>query len=162
MHADRTHFALKALSLADLFNVAVGGEPVSGYRVELVAPDGPSTGGGRQAVQHVRLVAGGAATITVGAANPVAGTAELRTWEHLRSLHAQRFAGASLPIDRAAYNQLLERMRAFFGDQEMNVVLVELAPDGAPPPLQPSRALVLLPLALALALMVSMFVYLRH
>jgi hypothetical protein len=59
MDARRTQIAMQALDFASVFNVVIGPERLAGspgYRVEMSAPDGPSTGGGKQALQHVKLV----------------------------------------------------------------------------------------------------------
>jgi hypothetical protein len=132
---NRTQFAMKALNLADHFNAEVGDKRVSGYRVQLARPEGLSTGGGKQAVQHISLVpdGGGDATITAGWANQLEGSAELRTYEQLAQLHASRFRGKKIPLDRISYNELLKRMRAFFGDRGLSVVLVDAAKTPAAP-----------------------------
>src|SRR5437016_4524093 len=93
----RTEFAMQALSLAETFNLMRADERVKGpitYRVELSAPEGPSTAGGKQATQHVKLVpVGGGATIVAGSANQAESWAELRSFAHLKLLHGQRFKG---------------------------------------------------------------------
>ena len=105
-------------SLADYFNTRVGRQARGGHRVELAVPDGPSTGGGKQALQHIRLVPdAGARRHHCRIRQPSEKTAELRTWEHLAQLHAQRFKGKTIPLDRVEYNELLKRMQAFFGEQ---------------------------------------------
>jgi hypothetical protein len=159
--SDRTQFAMKALSLADFFNAKVGDRRVSGHRVALAVPHGMSTGGGAQAVQHISLIPDGQGpTITAGAANQVDKTVELRTWEHLSQLHAQRFKGKPLPVDKVAYNELLKRMQAFFGERQLSVVLV----DAARLPHQPggSRAsMVVLFFAIAIAVAGAVFFLMR-
>ena len=99
----RTAFAMQALGLAETFNLMLQAERVKGpvtYRVELSAPDGMSTAGGKQATQHVKLVPeGGGSTIVAGSANQAENWAELRTFEHLKLLHAQRFKGAEIPLE---------------------------------------------------------------
>ncbi len=162
----RTRFAMQALSLAELFNALMNEEPIGSYRVELATPDGPSTGGGKQAVQHVRLLSDHSSTITAGSANPVAKRAELRSYENLAQAHAQRFKGEALALDRLAYNKLLEQMRKFFAQQRMTVVLIDAA---AVPP-RPvvveksnTSAVVLSLLAvLLLALGIAFFLFARH
>src|SRR6201999_2214911 len=71
--AKRTQFAVRAITLAETFNVAMADERVRGpisYRVELSAPDGMSTAGGKQATQHVKLIPeSGGTTIVAGSAN---------------------------------------------------------------------------------------------
>ena len=121
----RTQFAMQALGFAELFAIRVGSQKVEGpvtFRVELAAPEGPSTGGGKQSMQHVRLVPdAGGPVIVPGWADPVAKRAELRTYEHLAALHSQRFKGAPLPIDRAQYDALTARMDAFFREAGLAV-----------------------------------------
>jgi hypothetical protein len=139
----RTEFAMKAMDLAELFNVLVGEAPIAAaapgqppFAVELSAPDGMSTGGGVQAVQHIKLVpVGGGATLVAGTANQAEGTAELRSYDHLSELHAKRFKGAEAPVDRAAYADLLKRAESFFSEKGLRVVLVDTAraPAGAAP-----------------------------
>jgi hypothetical protein len=124
----RTQFTMKAIGLADFFRSALGDRRVSGHKVELAAPDGPSTGGGKQALQHISLIPdAGGATITAGSANVADRIAEIRTWEHLKQLHARRFGRRAFPLDRVSYNELIKRMQAFFAEQKLTVVLVDAA-----------------------------------
>jgi hypothetical protein len=124
----RTEFASKALDLAARFRLQVGSQPLAGavaYRVELAAPDGLSTGGGTQSVQHIKLVPpDGGVTIVVGSADQKEGFAELRTYECVHEIHAQRFKGAALPLEPGPYNQLVQSMDRFFRHQGMRVVLL--------------------------------------
>jgi hypothetical protein len=134
----RTAFAMQALSLAETFNLMLQAERVKGpvtYRVELSAPDGMSTAGGKQATQHVKLVPeGGGTTIVAGSANQAEKWAELRTFEHLKLLHAQRWKGAEIPLNRVQYNELLEKLKAFFAQQGgCSVRMAELPRDEAAP-----------------------------
>jgi hypothetical protein len=130
----RTAFAMQALGLAETFNLMLQAERVKGpvtYRVELSAPDGMSTAGGKQATQHVKLVPeGGGTTIVAGSANQAENWAELRTFEHLKLLHAQRFKGAEIPLNRVQYNELLEKLKAFFADK-CTVRVAEMPRDAA-------------------------------
>jgi hypothetical protein len=138
MAGERTQIAMQALDFASVFNVMIGKDRLSGnpsYRVEMSAPEGPSTGGGKQALQHIKLVPdGGGAVIVAGTAHTVEKQAELRTYDHLEALHAARFKGAELPLDRVRYGELVKKMQRFFADQRMHVLIVD-----APRP--PSRAL---------------------
>jgi translation initiation factor IF-2 len=132
---DRTEFAMRALTLAQTFNVTLQDERLRGaitYRVELSAPDGPSTAGGKQATQHVKLVPeGGGATVVAGSANQAEAWAELRTFEHLQILHGQRFKGAEVPVNRVQYNELIKKLQAFFTEHGLHVRRARL-PSGAP------------------------------
>lgn len=114
----RTRFAIQAINLADSFNAAFSAERVTGgvhsYRVELSAPEGMSTAGGKQATQHVKLIPDdGGPTLVAGSANFVEQWAELRSWKQMKELHAQRFKGAPLELDRAQYDALVAKMTRF-------------------------------------------------
>jgi translation initiation factor IF-2 len=63
------------------------------YVVELSMPEGPSTGGGAQARQSIRLVPRrkGYSIVIAGTVDPVTSTGELRTFEHVAVLHELRF-----------------------------------------------------------------------
>jgi hypothetical protein len=133
----RTQFAMKALDLSEIFKSVVGAEPVLGadgdaFTVELSAPDGPSTGGGKQSVQHIKLVRTGL-TIVVGSADQVDRSVELRSFEYVSQLHAQRYKGAALPVDRASYDAYVKRARTFFSSQQLSVVLKDAAPQQESP-----------------------------
>lgn len=132
-----TQFAMQALGLADLFKAIVGSEKLAAtegatFQVELSAPDGPSTGGGAQSVQHIRLARDGM-TVVAGSIDSAAKSAELRSFEYASGLHAQRWKGAALPIDRAAYDDMLRRVRTFCSQQGLAIVLKDAAPVAAPP-----------------------------
>jgi hypothetical protein len=122
-----TAFALQALGFADLFNIKIGDQKVSGHRVEMSAPDGPSTGGGKQAVQHIKLIPddGSGSVIVAGSANQMEKTAEVRSYEYLADLHSKRFKGARLPLDKASYNLLVARVKAFFAEHELSVSMLD-------------------------------------
>jgi translation initiation factor IF-2 len=128
---NRTAFALQALGLAESFNVMLSGERIKGavvYRVELSAPDGPSTAGGKQATQHVKLIpdGDGSGVIVAGSVNCAENWAELRSFEHLKRLHAQRWKGAAIPLNRVQYDELLGKLRAFFDDKGCAVRMAAL------------------------------------
>jgi hypothetical protein len=54
----QTQFSVKATSLAESFRATVGRLRVGpyGFTPDMTAPEGPSTGGGVQSTQHLRLV----------------------------------------------------------------------------------------------------------
>lgn len=95
LEALRTRVANQAASLAEAvtegfeeFHMGAGD-----YVVELSTPEGPSTSGGAHALQHLRLVPRrkGYAAVLAGTVNPVTGTAEVRTYEHVAVQHELRF-----------------------------------------------------------------------
>jgi len=106
----QTFHAMQASDMATAFNDALKRLRLQpgDYRAELTAPDGPSTGGGVQAMQHLRLISGqpGLPTLVVGHANHAEGRGELRTFEHLDAVHVQRFR-RPLEIDRTQYEDFL-------------------------------------------------------
>jgi hypothetical protein len=130
----RTRFAVRALDFAETFNAGLGALSLQpgAYQPQLTTPDGPSTGGGVQAVQHVRLIAArqGFPAILVGSANQRSGTAELRSYEYIDAVHRQRWQ-RPVPLDRHDYEDFLHSAKNFF---ESNQLLVTIAgPEGARP-----------------------------
>lgn len=124
-----TQVAAKAVSLAELFDARFehGLDGPVRFRVEMSAPDGPSTAGGKQALQHIRLLPdGGGPAIVIGSANTTRQTAEIRTFEHVAELFAQRFKGGRVPIDVARYRELAQGLAAFFRAMKMTVTFSEL------------------------------------
>lgn len=112
LEALRTRVANQAASLAetvtegfDDFHMGAGD-----YVVELATPEGPSTGGGAQARQHLRLVPRrkGYAIVVAGTVDPVTSTAELRTFEHVAVLHELRFR-QPLEISGEEYDDFLAK-----------------------------------------------------
>ena len=138
-----TEFASKALGLVQLFNMIVA-EPLAGkvtYRVELAAPDGPSTGGGKQATQHIKLVPeGGGQTLVGGSANQAAKTAELRTYAYLAQQHAARFGGQELTLGKPAWDALVEKLTNFFKTQGLTVTVTDAEPMPGVSVAQPAEA----------------------
>lgn len=127
-----TQVAAKAVSLAELFEARFdqGVEGPVRFKVELSAPDGPSTAGGKLAMQHIKLVpVAGGPTIVVGSADTTKQLAEIRTYEHIAALYAQRFKGAKIPVDVTRYQDLAQGLATFFRGMKMNVSFAEL--DGA-------------------------------
>jgi hypothetical protein len=112
----QTQFSVQATELAESFRGTVGRLRVGphGYVPDLTAPDGPSTGGGIQAMQHVRLVPPQATlpTLVVGHANQRDRAAELRTWEHVDAICRDRFKQGA-PIDASQYELFLQSSQAF-------------------------------------------------
>lgn len=112
----QTFHAIKASDLASAFNDAMKRMVIApgDYVPELTAPEGPSTGGGVQAMQRLRLVPrlAGFPTLVVGHANHAEGKAELRSFEHLAAMHRQRYK-RPLALDRTAYEAFLPLAQNF-------------------------------------------------
>lgn len=139
----RTLFAQRGADIADAFAAEVSKTKLTGpveYHVELMPPDGPSTGGGTRSIQHLRLVphSGTGAAIVVGTWDQLHRVATLRSWELLSEQYAQRFKGAKLPVDAVAYGRSLQQMETFFLERSANVERddverVTVAAKAAPP-----------------------------
>lgn len=112
LEALRTRVANQAASLAEA--VGDGFEDfhmgAADYVVELSVPDGPSTGGGAQARQNLRLNPRrkGYPIVIAGTVDPVRSLAELRTFEHVAILHELRF-GKPLEISGEEYEGFLRK-----------------------------------------------------
>jgi hypothetical protein len=128
-HANLTTFANQAVSLAEIFNLGFAKRRVEGptlYAVELSAPDGPSTSGGKQALQHLKLVPeGGGATLLIGTVNLVDHQVELRTFQHVDELHRQRFKGAPFSGEPASYQQLVDAIGVFLSERKYAVTITD-------------------------------------
>jgi hypothetical protein len=145
----RTRVANQAASLAetvnegfDEFHMGAGD-----YVVELSMPDGPSTGGGAQARQNIRLVPRrrGYTIVIAGTVDPVTSTAELRTFEHVAVLHELRYK-QPLEISGEEYDDFLAK-----ADVVLNLARVKARRIGPTPELlaeQKARKRISMPLVL--------------
>src|ERR1019366_5773438 len=122
----QTFHALQASELATAFNDALKRVCIQpgDYTAELTAPAGPSTAGGVQAMQHLRLVSSqpGTPTLVVGHANHAEGRAELRTFEHLDAVHRQRFR-RPLTIDRTQYDDFVRLAKQLLDALHLQTIL---------------------------------------
>jgi hypothetical protein len=135
----RTQFATEAVNLSEIFRLLIGSTPVRGpvtFHVEMSAPEGPSTGGGVQSVQHLKLLPNdGGTTLVCGWADQKAETCELRTLDCLDAQHHERFKKSQLAappapsarLDRLHYGQLVERLRSFFAERDFRVTIIDAA-----------------------------------
>ena len=134
----QTQYSVKANDLAESFRSTVGRLRIGPheYTPDLTAPEGPSTGGGAQALQHVRLLPPqpNMPTIVVGHVNQRDGAAELRTFDHVEAIFRERFK-QSAPFEAGHYAQLLESVQGFLSACGLRVAL-------AGPPTQLGRRLV--------------------
>jgi hypothetical protein len=132
----QTQFSARATTLAESFQSTLARVPVGvhGYTADMTSPDGPSTGGGVQALQHVRLVPPNASmpTLVVGHANQRDGTAELRTFEHVDALCHERLRQGA-PFGLADYATFLQSAQGFLAAWGLRVSLQ------APPVAEPTE-----------------------
>lgn len=160
----RTQFSIQASTLADSYRSTVGRLRVGphDYAPDMTAPDGQSTGGGVQALQHLRLVPklANMPTLLVGHANQRDRAAELRTWEHVDAICRERYNQAA-PIDPAEYQQFLQSAEGFLAACGLRVAFAPTPEDmvvrrtdrDEPPPSK--RRAMSLAVATAIALLVT-------
>jgi hypothetical protein len=120
----QTQFSIQATDLAESYRDTLGRVRVGpyGYVPDLTAPEGPSTGGGVQAMQHLRLVPSRSElpTLVVGHVNGRDRTAELRTLDHVDAICRDRFRQGA-PLNPAEYAAFLQSAQAFLGACGMRV-----------------------------------------
>lgn len=112
----RTVFAQQAVDFSEYFGQLFGRVRIGGgcdRRPVLRAPEGMSTAGGRQAVQHIVLEPEeeGCPAVTVGWVDRIGKKARLRTWIALERLHRQRFPDLPFDVDRAGYQTFYNNAR---------------------------------------------------
>jgi hypothetical protein len=138
LEALRTQVANQAASLAEAVTDGFDGFSMGAgaYGVDLSVPEGPSTGGGVQARQHLRLVPRrkGYPIIVAGTVDPVTSTSEIRTFEHVAILHELRF-DSPVEITADEYGEFLRKAAVV-----MNLARVRSREIGPSPELVAQRA----------------------
>ena len=127
----RTKFAMAAVDFASLFNQTFS-ETIEGHSLRLTAPEGQSTGGGVQAMQHITLNLSNGNTIVLGSINTVARQAELRAYPQLFHQYSERFDSQSLPLSKQNHDILIEKFGTFFNSQSYQLNLAEAVPPSSP------------------------------
>jgi len=118
----RTQFAMAAVDFAGLFNQTFGESVAPGVQLQLTAPEGQSTGGGVQALQHITLVhQTEGIKLVIGSANNFERSAELRSHGRVNQQFKERYPGKAFPLGEQIYNQLVEKLSNFFKSQTMGV-----------------------------------------
>ena len=142
----QTQHAIQATDLAAALNDSLKKLRIGpgDYVPELMAPEGPSTAGGAQAMQHLRLVPGqpGLPTLVIGHANRADGKAELRSFDYVDAVHRQRFQ-RPLPLDRAQYDAFMDSAKLILAALHLRTTIAglpaELSSEATPPQADPSR-----------------------
>lgn len=96
----------------------------------LAAPELDSTGGGKQAMQHLVLkpTVAGEPSITVGWVNLKERQAQLRTFACLEQMHAARFPGRPFSLEASVYEGFFRTAQAFFTMNGLNVTIQQAPP----------------------------------
>lgn len=143
VHPLRTALAAQGVHLSALFfavfeNTRLPGTPKRQPR--LMAPPGPSTGGGKMARQSLTLVPEEGAegsSVVVGWADSSTKRAELRSWSVVADAFRERFA-EDLDIPVGPYNRFIDKAGAFFREQDFAVDRVDERQTTVPePPAEP-------------------------
>lgn len=117
LDALRTRVANQAASLAETVTDGFDGFHMGAgdYVVELMAPAGPSTGGGWQARQTIRLNPRrpGYAVVVVGSVEATTYSGEVRTFDHVAMVHELRFR-RPLEITAEEYIGFLSKLDVVF------------------------------------------------
>lgn len=131
LDALRTRVANQAASLAETVTDGFDGFHMGAgdYVVELMAPAGPSTGGGWQARQTFRLNPRrpGYAVVVVGSIDPVTRSGEIRTFDHVAMIHELRFK-RPLEITPAEYAGFIAKLDVVLTLSRIHVVRVPPPP----------------------------------
>jgi hypothetical protein len=124
----QTRHTVQGHELADAVNAGLRSVdiPPGRYVAELMSPEGQSTVGGAQSLQHLRLVPRlvGFPALLVGTANHVTGAAALRSFECVDAIHKARF-GTPVPLDEDAYCAFLAATTSLLEVVQLTVTVVE-------------------------------------
>ena len=156
----RTQFAMAQIDFAGLFATYIQDKAPKGCALALTAPEGPSTGGGVQSVQHITLTMGGGKALVIGSCSTVEKAAELRDFDYFSNLYQQRY-GAAPAMARADYDKLLKSLKDFFSSQTMpsKVVATPAAASARPEPPRKSSTGLIIFIVLLLAVLAGGLVY---
>ncbi len=133
-----TEYSGFANTIADTFRAAFKTMKVGDHAVEMTAPEG-STHGGLLALQHVTLVPPSGMSLVVGTVNAGEKRAELRSYDHVRRVHEERFK-RGLPFEQGPYDQMLEKAESVLGAFGMAVAVTDAPLDTAPSCEAPAEA----------------------
>ncbi len=158
--------AMRALGLAQLVNKVFAGERVKsttpghpGYRVEMAAPEGPSTTAAVKPQERLMLVPveakEGEVSVLFGTADPGLTEATLRSYEHLRAQYTEHFGG-ELTIDPEDYGRVLKKLEEFFSHQGAPVTIAASSAASLAPQRKPSRKSVAIMIVCVLAVLIAM------
>jgi hypothetical protein len=143
---NHTAFAARALRLSEVFKQAFP-KPLElngrHYNLQMMAPEGGTTGGGVQSVQHVLLVPMAPGTkFVIASVDQLRRVAEIKRYDLQASLFQERFKGQNLPFERLAYVDVVMSVEKFFTQHGMEIQSAR-APErpqaGASPPLAPAE-----------------------
>jgi hypothetical protein len=126
-HELQTEYSRTATQFAERYRMVLGPVRVGphAYAPDMTKPEGPSTGGGVQSLQHLLLkpTDKGLPTLVIGHADVKAGTAELHTYARADALFRSRSEHGTTALDPADYGRFLETARSYFAACGMRVTI---------------------------------------
>jgi hypothetical protein len=142
-HVKRTAFAQQAVDFSDYFGMLFEKSPVKGdvpRHATLVAPEGISTGGGKQGRQALVLKAENevGTGLTVGWVDRNQRMAALRTYEYLVEQHQQRFGKKPFELDKDSYDAFFKKAQEFFTKEKLPVKVESTVRIASQPPAAPA------------------------
>lgn len=114
-----TMMAGTALGMSEAFNAGFR-SPFPGWRAELSEPVGPSTGGGKQALQPISIESHAGERLAIGRVDPVRRSAALRSYTVVSNLHSQRYS-RPIPVSAADYDRFIAQISTFFRAMQFGV-----------------------------------------
>ncbi len=118
----RTQYSQEGIDFVVLFASKFLNIHVSGYKPLLMEP-AESTGGGKQATQHIVLKPqlDGDPLLTVGFVNVATRSAKLRSYSCMKTLHDMRFKDRRFHVAASQYQSFFERAHHFLKERGMQV-----------------------------------------
>jgi hypothetical protein len=154
-----TVLAREGVNVAELINTALRKRPIGKAvqrRVEVIAPHGPSTSGGKKARQSITLapVSGGGPAIMVGHLDVAQKVAELRDHAAVAQQYRARF-GSEFDITAEEYQTVAKDLSGLLGTMGFRITAhTEEAEEAVPSELPAATATLTLPRLLMLAAVV--------
>ena len=126
-----TQISSKGLDFSVLFTAKFARQDINGYKVSMREPPGDTTGGGKQATQHIVLenFNEGGPTVTIGHANVATKTARLRTYSCIERMFQMRYRGRRFPIAQHSYQEAFDKMSEFIRRQGLQLDIESQPPE---------------------------------
>lgn len=149
-----TMLAREGVNASELINTAMRKRPLGRQaprRVEVIAPHGPSTSGGKKARQSITLapVAGAGPAIMIGHLDVAQKAAELRDHSAVAQQYRARF-GSALDIDAGEYQTLVKELSGLLNTMGF-AISTQVEEDAALPSDPPGTGQLAMPKLLVLA-----------
>ena len=153
-----TMMAGTAMGVSQTFNAGFR-RPFPGWTAELTEPMGPSTGGGKQALQSITIISGAGERLTIGRVDPVRRAVTLRNYHMVNSMHAQRYS-RPLPVSPEDFDKFLQTVSTFFKAMQFGLTEERYVPPArALTPANDSNRTLLIVLFVLMAAVVGLLVY---